>query len=852
LSVRPRAPRKADPGSVALSPSAAGELRLVPRAAAAVRAAIQLAGGREVCFVGVVDAQGRVQSVRPVARGDASSVLALPGFAQRGEMLIHNHPSGELEPSDADLMVAARLHDDGIGFGICSNDAGALYVVVEVPRTREQQHIDLEILDWTLGPDGPLAAALDLYEDRDSQRGFARAIAGLYNGGGIGLFEAGTGVGKSLGYLLPALQWAAANGERTIISTNTINLQEQLVGKDLPLLARAFGEKKIRFALLKGWRNYLCLARLEQALESAPALVEDDAARELAGLRDWAERTGDGSLSDLPVQPHPDTWDEVSAEADLCTRLKCAHFERCFLFSARRQAAQADVIVVNHHLLLSDLAVRRAQQNWTEAAVLPGYTRLVVDEGHHLEDAAAVHLGVSVTRRALFRALGRLERRGGKGLLAALLHRLSAQDDLLSVASLDLVRSLLTPSVHAAREKGSLLFDMLAAVLASSGEQVLRLTDDFAHHPVWAQGLEAGLSDLLAELRVLEDGLRLVRERLETDSARAEALAPLVNEIRSVARRLVGLGDGLEQALRPSKGVELVRWMEMRGRDGNIGVTAVPLDIAPILREDLWQRVDTAIVTSATLATGTRFDFLRQRLGLDTAELEPATGLFPSPFDYERQALLAVPSDLPAPNADPQAHLRGVIDIVADLVEAADGGVFALFTSHRDVRAAALVLRDRFGGRWPLLVHGEESRDVLLRRFRNAGSAVLLGTTSFWEGVDVAGRALRGLVLARIPFKVPTEPLTAARCEAIEREGGDAFGTFMVPHATLRLKQGFGRLIRSNSDRGVVVLCDPRVFTKGYGRRLLEALPPARRLRAPWAALRSRIEEFYLEEPERT
>ncbi len=265
-----------------------------------------------------------------------------------------------------------------------------MYVVVEVPRDRAVARLDPRAVGDALGAGGPIAAHLAMWEDRPSQRAMAERIAKLYNGGGIALFEAGTGVGKSLGYLVPALRWSAANGERTIVSTNTINLQEQLVGKDLPFLRDALGDQPVRFALLKGWRNYLCLQRLEQAV-AAPAGMFDDGRRdEIDGLRAWAERTADGSLSDLPVAPRPEVWDEVAAESDLCGRLKCPHFEKCFLFKARKLAAQADVVVVNHHLLLADLAVRRAQQNWGDAAVLPAYTRLVIDEGHHLEDAGGV------------------------------------------------------------------------------------------------------------------------------------------------------------------------------------------------------------------------------------------------------------------------------------------------------------------------------------------------------------------------------------------------------------------------------------------------------------------------------
>src|SRR5438093_8300184 len=274
--------------------------RLAPKAAAAIRAAIKLAGGREVCFACGVDEEGNIQSARVVSRGDVRSVLALPGFGKRGEMLVHNHPSGMLEPSEADLDVAARIHGDGIGFGIVDNHGTELYVVVEVPRARELSQLDADAIDRDLGPDGPVASTLARYEDRPSQRAMAAEVARLYNEGGVGLLEAGTGVGKSLGYLIPALRWAAANGERTVVSTNTINLQEQLVGKDLPFLAEALTDQRVRFALLKGWRNYLCLLRLDQARAAAGSLLDDGMRGELQSIVDWSERTSDGSLADLP------------------------------------------------------------------------------------------------------------------------------------------------------------------------------------------------------------------------------------------------------------------------------------------------------------------------------------------------------------------------------------------------------------------------------------------------------------------------------------------------------------------------------------------------------------------------
>jgi ATP-dependent DNA helicase DinG len=812
-----------------------------------MRAAIKLAGGREVCFVAQLDEDGCVCAARVVSRGDVRSVLALPGVAQRGEMLLHNHPTGELEPSDADLDVAARMHDGGVGFGIIDNDARELYVVVEVPRAADLTRLDAHAVSAVLGPGGPVADLLDPYEDRPTQRDMAEAVTALYNDGGIGLLEAGTGVGKSLGYLVPALRWAAANGERTVVSTNTINLQEQLVGKDLPFLKGALDDQPVRYVLLKGWRNYLCLWRLENA-NAAGGLFDAALARELEDVREWAARTTDGSLADLATPPRPEVWDEVAAEPDLCGRLKCDHFDKCFLFRARRAAAQADVIVVNHHLLMSDLAVRRAQQNWSDAAVLPAYRRLVIDEAHHVEDAAQSHLGTTVTRRGLVRLLNRLDRRG-KGLLTALTMRLSAQRDLLSAASLDLVNARLAPAVHGARDKGSRVFDILEAMLRQRGESIMRLTEEFVRHPVWSAGLRSALDDALGEIALLEDGLRLVRERLEADSARRDTVASLLAEMRGVTRRLEALGDGLRRTLEPPKDAEpSVRWLELRGREANVAATVVPLDLAPILREDLFRRVDTAVLTSATLADDSGFRFLATRLGLDDPALAPTTGIYASPFQYPRQAILAVPTDIPAPNADPAAHLQAVVRIALDVADASDGGIFVLFTSHRDVRLTATEVRARgIERRWPLLVHGDDGRDALLRRFRESGRAVLLGTASFWEGIDVPGRALRGLVLAKLPFRVPTEPLTAAHCEEIEKRGGDSFREYMLPNAALRLKQGFGRLIRTGTDQGVVVLCDPRVLAKSYGRGLLAGLPPARRVTGPWGSIIEDIRGFYSE-----
>jgi ATP-dependent DNA helicase DinG len=821
--------------------------RLAPGVRAYLASEISAAGGREVSFFAEVDRDGVITGARVAARGTVEMVLALPAGAARGEILLHNHPSGVLEPSAADLNVAAQLHDAGIGFGILNNDATELYIVVEVPRDRPITRIDPFDIVATLGEGGPVAGQLARYEDRQSQRDMAAHIADGYNDGGVQLLEAGTGVGKSFAYLVPALAWAKANGERTVVSTNTINLQEQLVGKDLPLLRRALAEEDYSptFALLKGWRNYLCLARMHQAVSAQRTLLEQDKLDELLGIAEWASHTVDGTLSDLPVTPSIEVWDEVSAEPDLCTRLKCAHFDRCFLFRARRRAAEADVVVVNHHLLAADLSVRQAADNWQEAAVLPPYRRLILDEAHHLEDVAANHLGIQVTSRAVRRLLGRFER-NGRGLAPTLSHELQTHNDLLSRASLDLLQQRLLPAIADARRASEGLFLRLLQRLEEVPGGQLRLDDGFAADPIWREGLGLDLDATLGAFRTLRDSVETIADRL-AQAEETERRGQLLQELRGVLRRLDTLSDGLNRSLRPAGGgPPTVRWMERSARGQNVQLSVVPLDLAPLLRELLFDRLETVVLTSATLAAGGEFDFLESRLGLN-GEPSPVQvkGIFPSPFDYPAQCVFGVPNDLPEPRLDEPGHGAAVVQVVSDLAFASDGGMFVLFTSHVALRRAAQELRAGLGTRWPILVQGESPRDVLLRRFREAENAILLGTDSFWEGVDVPGRALRALILNKLPFKVPSEPITAARLERLAEEGLDGFMHYLLPHAALKLKQGFGRLIRSRQDTGIVVLLDSRVVTKRYGQLLLSGLPRADRVVGTWSHVRGKCEDFF-------
>ncbi len=850
-------------------------LRLAPEAARAIRDEVARAGGREVSFLADVTRERVIANPRAVARGNRSAVLAVARDVPEGGVMIHNHPSGELDPSDADLAVAARIYERGLGTAIVNNAANRIYVVVEPPEPRRVEPLQVDELSGLLAPKGPLAS-LPGYEDRPGQRDMLRFVASHFNEGGVGLVEAGTGTGKSLAYLVPAALWAIRNGERAVVSTNTINLQEQLVGKDLDIAREVLGEE-FKWALMKGRGNYISIRRARLAADSAPNLFPDDRSAELRALLDWIDRTEDGSRSDLPFVPSHDVWEEVRSETDACLRAKCPHFQQCHYQRARRAGAGADLIVVNHALFFSDLAVRIVTENFSDSAVLPSYKRVIFDEAHHIEDAATTRLGAETTRARMFRALSRIDR-GGKGILASINAALTGVPASVTAQRLrKRIGSRARNLVDQARTALNEFFDLIEPwTEARVGRGALRLgrpagpgetggpepTDE----PAIAESLERvliTLGDLARELDSLAEQLG------EQDDVLAAVEGRLL-DLRGSRTRLENIDRALRFCLLPGNadGPPLVRWLEVRRssgvrRVGNLVFAAAPVELGPTLATHLFGNTETAVLTSATLATNKDFGYLRRRLGLGVGadpelladaqpvDLNVAESVVDSPFDHTTQSLLAIPTDLPSPRdrdaAD--AYHRATAQVVHDIAEITGGGVFALFTSHAALRAVATDLRDRGAeGRWPLFVQGEADRSALLRDFTRSSAAVLLGTASFWEGVDVPGRPLRALVIQKLPFRVPNEPMTEARIEVMEERGENSFWGYMVPDAAMRLKQGVGRLIRTRTDRGAVLILDDRLLTKRYGRDLLRALPPMPLVKGRWRELKGRVEEFYNQE----
>jgi ATP-dependent DNA helicase DinG len=840
------------------APDPSRPLTLAPSTAERIREEIARARGREVCFLAEVLPDRTVVNARAVARGNSAAVLAVAEDAPGGGLMIHNHPSGVLEPSDADLAVASRVWEEGLGTAITNNDATELYVVVEPPAPKETIPLDLGALSALIGPEGPLALRHPAYEDRAGQREMLRVVGERYNEQGVALVEAGTGTGKSIAYLLPAARWALQNDERTIVSTGTINLQEQLVGKDLPLVNDLVGGE-LTWAMVKGRGNYVSIRRAQLAMAGSADLFADDRTRELEAIREWLKVTEDGSLADLPAPPSDEVWEEVKSDPDACLRARCPHFQQCFFQRSRRRAASARILVVNHALLFTDVAVRRATGNWTQSAVLPPYRHLILDEAHNVEDSATENLGAAVTRTGLQRALRRLDRRG-KGILNAVAEGLSGASGERAIELRTRIEERLRPGVEELGSRVRLFFEAVEPLIpepAGEADAVrIGVGEGTIPEPAATVEVRERLDGLLGALQRVARELIDLRRGIENDETLFDLLEGRLLDLRGAERRLLASEASLRLVLLPGdRELDLVRWIERRGagRHRNVVLAAAPIELGPALRETIFSKLRTVTLTSATLSTKRGFDFVRGRLGLDPngmeqleRPIEVVERVVESPFDFARQALLVVPTDLPDPAAGADDFQRATARVVEELVRATDGGVFALFTSYRALRRVAEELRAAGLDReWPLFVHGERPRRALLADFVESGRGVLLGTASFWEGVDVPGDPLRGLIIQKIPFRVPTEPITAARVEALERKGGNAFYGYALPLAALRLKQGFGRLVRSRGDRGAVLLLDDRIVRKRYGMVLRGSLPDAPFVKGPWEEVAGAIRRFY-------
>ncbi len=642
--------------------------------------------------------------------------------------------------------------------------------------------------DWEdiFGAEGPLARAVPGFTVRREQIVMAGEVASALHSRGRLVVEAGTGTGKTYAYLVPVL----LSGKRVIVSTGTRTLQDQLFRRDLPTVAAALG-RPVRVALLKGRANYLCLHRLELTEQQAVSRgLRREVATALPYVRDWARITQRGDIAELVKfgESEP-VWPWVTSNRDNCVGAECAMFERCHVMRARREAQAADVVIVNHHLLMADLVLK--EEGFGD--LLPGADAIVIDEAHQLPEVASMFLGFAVSSRQL----------------EALAQDLTAELVLNAASSEAATRFTQTIERRT--------FDLQDA-LGGKSERA-----EFAQ---WS-------SATIEALESLEFALQDLTKSLAEVSEGASGLASIKRRAAELSSRLALILDHGE------RGAASVRWAQ-QSRYG-VSFHYVPLDVSEQLGELISTHSSAWICTSATLAVGDSFDHFVRRVGM----LDPLTVRLDSPFEFAQQALLYLPKGLDAPSSG--RYPQQVVDAALPVLQASGGRAFMLFTSHRALREAADILFRRLGPTlpFPVLIQGEAPRDALLKRFREFGNAVLLGTSSFWEGVDVKGPALSVVIIDKLPFAVPDDPVLKARLNAIEHRGGNPFMEEQIPQAVIALKQGVGRLIRDHEDFGVIMLCDQRVRTRPYGRIFLDSLPPmpvTHRLEEVTEFLHSRLE----------
>jgi ATP-dependent DNA helicase DinG len=675
--------------------------------------------------------------------------------------------------------------------------------------------------------EGPLQN-LPRFEIRPGQKEMALLIHDAYQAQEIVCIEAGTGTGKSLAYLLPAIYWAIQHKKRTVISTHTIALQEQLMNKDIPFLLKAL-QIDLKVSLAKGMNNYLCLKKLRTVEEQILFFPEQEIRLLQASLKIAEE----GTRSEMPFKVPQPIWDKVSAERNSCDHTRCPHYKECYFFKARRQALESQLIIVNHHLLLADYKSRLQQ---VKDPPLPSYEYLIIDEAHHLELIALHSSAQRLDKRYLLYLLSRLF---SETQPESSLCRLIRKDLLgLNLYSLELQQKIEVDILGQKKVCGLQIEQVFTHDCFSKIDVKYRITDAFKQTYTWKEEIFPSLTMLAKELM----GLAVIIQDLkqELDRHLEEKLHVHTLELHSLKSRLEEESKKISIFCTNDSSLKRVQWLEKTAQ--NLSYVDANLDIALFLGKQFFTPLHAAVLCSATLTTQNSFSFIKRTLGLDQIDKVVQEKIYPSPFSFETQALFLVPNDIPLPSSP--HFLLHIVQTIEKMIAITQGSVFVLFTSFEMLRDCFQSLQSPY----PVLKQGDLPRHMLLEKFKQTPGQVLLATDSFWEGVDVPGDALKCVIIVKLPFAVPSDPLHEAYIEAIRQDGRNSFLEYSVPQAIIQFKQGFGRLLRSQQDRGCIVCLDHRLLSKSYGKLFLNSLPSCKNYFGSKEDVYKEMKNFYRNE----
>ena len=822
--------------------------------AAAIRLAryfISQNDGNEIVMVGKVDSDGKVCDLRRAAMGDAGSVPAVIATAAPGEILIHNHPSGNVNPSGADIEVAARAAEKSVGSYIVDNDVLNIFPVVEriQPENTEIEPVDLEEVASIFSRNGRLAQSDSTFEFRQPQTEMALSVAEAVNSSSVLVSEAGTGTGKSFAYLVPAMQYVSKNkGKRVVISTSTIALQEQLFNKDIPALLKKLDISDIGTVVLKGRSNYLCKRRYADfRMGCVQTKIDEEASQKTLDTVDeidrWLNYTDDGSRSNMNSAISLDIWNEICADELACEKSKCRFFSSCFFFKARRRANFASLILVNHHLLMADVSMKSAEDEGE--GILPKFDILVIDEAHNIFKSAVSFLGESVSSNSVRKLLGKLyNTSSGQGLLTKILNN-NANSALLK--PFEKAVNILSGGFQA--KLAHSFIPELISILGKGSDETLFELDDPEKRKEMTDVLGKIVTVVTDVTDLIAPVVKLLKEKdaehTELRTVMDDMNRSLLTDLEGVVAKLASYAGFYSEFCIGTNTENQVFWGEKSGE--TLTLTISPLDVQRILAENLYKDTKSIIFTSATLTTSRDehgFDFFYRESGLALSEREKKAISLESCFDYASQIKAFIGGDMPDPARDRELFDSASIEAAHDIVKASGGGALVLFTSISHRENALKYFSDLD---FEVFSQGKMSVQAIMKKFREDVNATLLATETFWEGIDMKGETLRNLVIIKLPFRYPSHPFIKRYVARLEQETGKGgFQVYTLPNAVLKFKQGFGRLIRTKSDIGTVTVLDKRIAEKNYGRDFIRSAPAGVRFNVlPVAEIARRVEEFF-------